>query len=32
LIFFEVVLKVDDNFGKRKSQPKRARACYFLYI
>jgi len=32
LLYVLFVLKVEDNFGNRKSQPKIAETCYFLYI
>jgi len=31
-LLYVVVLKVKANFGKRKSQLKIAKTCYFLYI
>jgi len=32
LLYVLFVLKVDDNFRKRKSQSENARTYYFLYI
>jgi len=32
LLYVLFVLKLEGNFGKRKSQPKRVKTCYFLYI
>jgi len=31
LLYVLFVTKVDGNFGKRKSQPKKVERCYFLY-
>jgi len=32
LLYVLFLLKVEDNFRKRKSQHKRVKICYFLYI
>jgi len=32
LLYVLFVLKIQDNFGKRKDQSKRDKICYFLYI
>jgi len=32
LLYVLFILKVEDNFGRRKSMSKRGKICYFLYI